>query len=74
MILSTDLLDDRGGVEEDVLRVWKDNFDKPLNSEFFAQYALPDQIKEEPHLVDLETKSGLYIKAPYQILLEVGPE
>ena len=77
LILSTDLLDDRvSGVEEDVLRVWKDNFDKPLNSEFFAQYALPDQIKEEPHLYRFrDNESGLYIKAPYQILyFEVGPE
>ena len=70
LILSTDLGDTRvAPTEERVLSLWKQKFGKPLTKSFFSTYSLPEQIPEEPHMYRArDPESGLYYKAPYQIM------
>jgi len=70
LILSTDLGDTRvAPTEERVLSLWSQKFGKPLTKSFFSTYSLPEQIPEEPHMYRArDPESGLYYKAPYQIM------
>lgn len=77
LILSTDLGDDRAAIGEEALQAaWKQKFGKQLDLNFFKDFGLRDSVKERPHMYRMrDPASGLYIEAPYQIMIfEIGPE